>query len=86
MAKKRSKKELELASKIKQMEDAQRKPAPVKQDKIVSFNTWYHLRKKDIPKQHVKEIVWADMRARGVKELSTVEEFDRALGLYGVKL
>lgn len=87
MAKKaRSKKEVDLAAKIKKMEDDMRKSVPVKKDKVISFNSWYHLRKDDIPKQHLKEIIWADMVARGVKELSTAEEFDRALRLYGVKL
>lgn len=86
MAKKKTKKEMDLAGEIKRMEDARRKAAPAKQDKVMSFNSWYHQRKGVIPKQHMKEIIWADFVARGVKDMSTMEEFDKALGLYGVKL
>ena len=80
------KKEVDLAAEIKQMENAKRKAVPIKQDKTMSYNSWYHQRKSKIPKQHLKEIIWADMIARGVKDISTVEEFDRALELYGIKL
>ena len=86
MAKKKVKKEVNLAVEIKKMEDAKRKATPVKQDKKMSFDSWYHQRKSKIPKQHLKEILKADFEARGVKSESTVEEFDRALKLYGVKL
>ena len=86
MAKKKSKKEAKLAAEIKAMEEAKRKATPVKKDSTVSFNSWYHQRKHMIPKHHMKEIIWADMSARGMKEQATVEEFDKALELYGVKL
>lgn len=86
MAKRKSKKEVDLAAEIKAMEDAKRKAAPVKQDKRMSFDSWYHQRKHKIPAQHLKELIWADMAARGVKKEATMEEFDKALGLYGVKL
>jgi hypothetical protein len=80
------KKEANLAIEIKKMEDAKRKVAPVKQDEKISFDSWYHQRKQSIPKQHLKEILRADFEARGIKEQSTISEFDRALTLYGVKL
>ena len=86
MTKKKSRKEASLAAEIKKMEEAKRKVAPIKQDIKMSFNSWYHQRKQSIPKQHLKEILWADFDARGIKEQSTVDEFDRALALYGVKL
>lgn len=90
MAKKKAtkevKKEVDLAAEIKKMEEAKRKAAPVLKNKVVSYNSWYHQRKHKIPKQHVKEVIWADFVARGVKDLATVEEFDKALELYGVKL
>lgn len=86
MAKKKVKKEVDLAAEIKKMEDAKRKAAPVLQNKVVSYDSWYHQRKHKIPKQHAKEIIWADFTARGVKESATIEEFDKALELYGVKL
>ena len=86
MARKRTKKEMDLAAEIKKMEDAKRTAAPVKQDKEVTFDSWYHQRKGKIPKHHLKEVIWADMMARGLKDKATMEEFDRALKLYGVKL
>lgn len=82
----KDKKEVDLAAAIKKMESAKRKAAPVKKDKVMDFSSWYHQRKHKIPKHHLKEILWADFVARGVKEQSTVEEFDKALELYGVKL
>ncbi len=84
--KENKKKEVEIAAERKQMENDKRKAVPIKQDKTMSYNSWYHQRKSKIPKQHLKEIIWADMIARGVKDISTVEEFDRALELYGIKL
>ncbi len=83
---KKDKKEVDLAAEIKKMEQAKRKPALIKQDKVVGFDSWYHQRKSGIPKQHRKEILWADFSARGVEKHSTVKEFDRALKLYGVEL
>lgn len=86
MARKRSKKEAGLAAEIKAMEAKKRKAAPVKKDHVVTFDSWYHQRKSAIPKQHLKEVIWADMCARGMKDKATMEEFDKALALYGVKL
>jgi len=84
--KKKEKKDIDLAVEIKKMEDAKRVVVKVKTNVKLSFNSWYHQRKNQIPKQHLKEILWADFNARGVKEQSTVEEFDKALKLYGIKL
>lgn len=87
MAKKASKeKEVDLAAEIKKMEEAKRKAAPVAKNRVVSYDSWYHQRKHKIPKQHTKEVIWADLAARGAKSSATVEEFDKALELYGVKL
>lgn len=83
MAKKKS-----LKAEIKEMESKKREEAavPVKAEKKVSFNSWYHQRKNSIPKQHMKEVILADFVARGLKEEATMEEYDNALKLYGVKL
>jgi hypothetical protein len=83
MAKKEKK---DLKSKIKEMENKKREAAPVKVDKKVSFDSWYHQRKVKIPKQHMKEILWADFRARGLKKEASIAEYDKALKLYGIKL
>lgn len=89
MAKKKTtKKEVNLKAKIKEMETKKREesPAPVKTEKKVSFDSWYHMRKTKIPKQHLKEILAADFKARGLGKEATMEEFDKALKLYGIKL
>ena len=88
MATRKSKKEATaLKAKIKEMENMKReKAAPVKLDVKVSFDSWYHQRKGKIPKQHLKEIIAADFKSRGLKGEATMEEFDKALKLYGIKL
>lgn len=86
MAKKNKNKEVKLAAEIKKMEEAKRSAVVIKPNVKIDFNSWYHQRKKQIPKQHLKEILWADFKARGISEQSTVEEFDKALELYGIEL
>lgn len=83
---KKSKQSDDLKAKIKEMEEKKREAVPVKMDKKVSFDSWYHQRSKSIPKQHLKEILAADFQSRGIKGDATMEEFDRALKLYGVEL
>ena len=79
-------KKKDLKAKIKEMEEAKRVEVPAKVDKKVSFDSWYHQRSKKIPKQHRKEIMAADFKSRGLGKEATMEEFDKALKLYGVKL
>jgi len=79
-------KEATLAAAIKMMEDSKRTAVPAQQKGAISYNSWYHRHKHLIPAQHLKEIIWADFKARGMKEESTIEEFNKALALYGVKL
>ena len=82
------KKKKSLKEEIKEMEQKKREEsAPaVKAEKEVSFDSWYHQRKSKIAKCHMKEIIWADMEARGMKKRAKMSEFDKALELYGVKL
>lgn len=75
-----------LNAKIKAMEDAKRKPIVVPVDEIVSFDSWFHQRSPQIHKMHAKEIILADMKARGVKEMASMKDFDNALKLYGIEL
>lgn len=82
-AKKESK---DLKAEIKKMEAEKRKDVAPKADKMVSFDSWYHQRHHKIPKAHKKEILWADFSARGVKKQATMQDYDKALELYGVKL
>jgi hypothetical protein len=53
---------------------------------LVEFDIWYAMRKAAIPMQHYKEILKADFKGRGLKELETVDSFDKALQKYGVSL
>lgn len=55
-------------------------------DDLVEFDSWWALRAPKIPRQHYKEIVKADMKARGVQRLSTIAQYDEALLKYGIKL
>jgi hypothetical protein len=80
--------EKDLKAKIKEMENKKREAAPVsvKVDKKVSFDSWFHQRKTRIPRQHMKEIIAADFKSRGLGKEATMEEFDKALKLYGIEL
>ncbi|CAB4125736.1 hypothetical protein UFOVP53_213 [uncultured Caudovirales phage] len=78
----------DLRSKIKEMENKNREEsAPAVASKaLVSFDSWFHQRKDKIARCHHKEIIAADFKARGVKDEASVEDFDKALELYGIKL
>lgn len=52
----------------------------------VDFNVWFAMREKKIPAQHLREIIWADFRGRGLSGKETLEVYDAALAAYGVKL
>lgn len=84
MTKKKSK--ADIKAEIKKMEDAKRVEIPVVADKVVSFDSWFHQRSAKIPKQHLKEIIKADFTSRGLGKEASMEEYDNALKLYGVKL
>jgi hypothetical protein len=75
-----------LKEKIKQMESSKRETVLVQVDQKVSFDSWYHQRKDRIPKRHLKEIVSADFKSRGVGSEATMQEYDIALAAYGVKI
>jgi hypothetical protein len=81
-------KEKNLKAQIKEMEIKKREEtAPVTQpDAEVSFDSWFHQRAKQIPKVHMKEILMADFKARGLGDKATMAAYDKALGLYGIKL
>lgn len=54
-------------------------------DKI-EFNVWFAMREKKIPPQHMREIIWADFKGRGLKPKETLATYDAALLKYGLKL
>lgn len=86
--KQEDKKELDLKAQIKEMETKKREAAGgvAQPDKSVSFDSWYHQRKSKIPKQHLKEILSADFKSRGLGDGATMAEYDKALKTYGVAL
>ena len=52
----------------------------------VDFDAWFALREPNIPEMHKKEIIKADFKGRGLGQNETIEDFDKALTIYGVKL
>lgn len=60
--------------------------APAIQVLTVDFNVWYAMREKSIPAHHMKEIIWADFKGRGLSARETVAAYDLALASYGIKL
>lgn len=82
------KKEKDLKAKIKEMEQKKREESmPVIEPEVeVSFDSWFHQRKHMIPRNHLKEIIMADFKARGLGLMASMAAFDKALAQYGVKL
>lgn len=78
----------DLKNMIKEMEtNARKQSAPESVPKaLVSFDSWFHQRKDKIARCHHKEIIAVDFKARGVKDEASMEDFDKALELYGIKL
>ena len=81
----------ELMAEIKKMEAAKRAEAmkkhpEKKKDESVSFDQWWMMRSKEIPRAHRKEIIKADFKGRGLKDKALKSDWDKALESYGVKL
>lgn len=85
---KKSKTTKELKAEIKEMENEKRKELLklTPKEKKVSFDSWYKQRLHKIPKMHIKEIILADFKARGLGKSETLDDFDKALKLYGVEI
>lgn len=58
----------------------------VVQEQLVDFDAWFSSRSKQIAGHHYKEIIMADMKARGVAMMNSMAKFDEALAKYGIKL
>ena len=52
----------------------------------VDFNVWFAMREKKIPSQHLREIIWADFKGRGLSKKELLATYDDALVKYGVTL
>lgn len=68
-----------------QNQPAAEEAAPMPEQEIFEFDVWWVLRQAKIPAHHMKEVIKADMRARGVSDKETLECFDKALKDYGIK-
>jgi len=69
---------------------AQNLSAPIDKEMPVvetyEFDVWWVLRQDKIPGHHMKEVIKADMKARGLSDKESLEDFDVALKQYGIKL
>jgi len=52
----------------------------------MEFEVWHSMRAPLIPKQHRMEILRADFNGQGLGPSESLQAFDDALGVYGVKL
>lgn len=78
-----------MAKKKKEQKVAPEQQAPAAPENTkqkLDFDAWWALRGKKLPKHHHKEIIKADFSGRGLEDKETLEDFDRALEMYGVKL
>ena len=88
---KEQEKQLQLKEQIKLMESKKKAETMEKLSKAnveaeMYFDSWWVMRSKSIGKAHLKEVVRADMKARGLTEKESLTKYDEALSLYGVKL
>ena len=85
MAKRRDKKAPSLKDNIKAMEKKNRKVV-AKPAELVSFDSWFHIRKEKIPAHHIKEIIWSYFKSVGLSKKELVATYDNMLIKYGIKL
>lgn len=89
---KRKKIDMELRAKIKEMESKKREEQAqnttiTSQEQTISFDQWWMGASRKLKlKYHMKEIIWADFKARGLKRNEKRERFDEACGLFGYKI
>lgn len=88
------KKDNELKKQIKAMEDRQRaesmaaaiEAAPAKAPEMSFEKWWMMLASKITLRPNMKEILWADFKARGLSKNEEAAKYDEALKLFGIKL
>ena len=78
--------ESEVESMAQEVKEAPAEMKAAVQQPLVEFDAWFASRKSKIDGHHYKEIIMADMKARGVAMLNTMKAFDEALAKYGIKL
>lgn len=72
---------------VKAYEDSLKSSAPQTEPaKKIDFDQWWAIRSKDLGQPaHVKEIMLADAKARGLREPETLDRWDWAAHTYGLK-
>lgn len=87
--------DLMLKRQIKEMEDQARieamasaevtivQPDGADQEKVSFDQYWMLAQGKVKMRSHLKEIIWADMKARGLSKSESIEKYDAALRLFG---
>jgi hypothetical protein len=58
-------------------------PEPSQAPKL-DFDAWWALNEKKIPKQHTKDVIWADFKARGLSSQETMQTYNLAIREYGL--
>jgi hypothetical protein len=77
----------DLKKQIKAMEVAQRElqPVAIVVDEVVSFDHWWVvLNRRMVLRPHLKEIIWADFNARGIKKVDLTAKYEEGLKLFGL--
>ena len=70
---------------IKEMERARRAPVVDTTEKV-DFDHWWAVRKDQLNQPlHMKEIVAADMRGRGLSKKESLDTWDKAARIFGIK-
>jgi len=80
-------KDARLKSKIKEMESAKReleKPTNSTVEKLSFDHWWVSLNKRSTLRPHMKEIIWADFKARGLDKEELADKYDEGLKLFGL--
>lgn len=73
-------------SKIKKKKEEKKEVESAPTADVYEFDVWWVMRRDRMPKHHMKEVIKADFMARGVNSKDTLENFDKALEKYGIKL
>jgi hypothetical protein len=83
---KKSEQSQELNAKaIKEMELSKRAPVVDLTEKV-EFDYWWALRKDQLNQPaHLKEIVLADMKGRGLSKEESLDSWDKAARIFGLK-
>jgi len=70
---------------IKEMEKAKRQPVVDTTEKV-EYDHWWASRKDQLKQPaHLKEILAADMRGRGLGKKESMETWDKAARIFGLK-